>query len=222
MVGTSGIGKRRAAAKNEKANPAYLERRREIVEAAARVFKRKGYKGTRLGDIAEELQTDRANLYYYVSSKDELFEEAVTEAVTLNITRAEEISRGTGSPAEKLRSIIEELMASYAEHYPFLYVFIQENLSHVKESRAGWAEEMRSINRRYEQVVVSLVQEGYDEGSLRDIGPAWVVAYGIIGAVGWTNRWFDPSRSEADAAVIGRTYADMVLGGLTQPSDLPA
>jgi AcrR family transcriptional regulator len=216
-VATSGIGRRRAVAKNEKANPAYLERRREIIDAAARVFRRKGYQGTRLADIAEELGTDRANLYYYVSSKDELFEEAVTEAVTINITRAEDISSGEGSPGDKLRMLIEELMASYARYYPFLYVFIQEDLSHVKESRASWAAEMRSINRRYETVVISLIQQGYDEGSLRDVGPAWVVAYGIIGAVGWTNRWFDPSRSEADAGVIGRTYADMLLNGLTGP-----
>ena len=213
-MSTSGIGRRRAAAKNETANPAYLERRREVVEAAARVFKRKGYKGTRLSDIAEELQTDRANIYYYVSSKDELFEEAVTEAATANIVRAEEIRDGTGTPAEKLRAVVEELMTSYAEHYPFLYVFIQENLSHVKESRAGWAAEMRSINKRYESVVVSLIQQGYDDGTLRDIGPAWVVAYGIIGVVGWTNRWFDPSRSDADAGVIGKAYAEMLLGGL--------
>lgn len=218
MVATSGIGRRRATAKMETANPAYLERRREIIDAAARVFKRKGYKGTRLADIAEELGTDRANLYYYVSSKDELFEEAVTEAVIINITRAEEIRSGEGSPEEKLRMIVEELMLSYAAHYPFLYVFIQEDLSHVKESRAGWAAEMRSINRRYEKVIVSLIQEGYDEGSLREVGPAWVVAYGMIGAVGWTNRWFDPSRSEADAGAIGRTYADMLLIGLTDPA----
>lgn len=218
MVATSGIGRRRAAAKNEKANPAYLERRREIIEAAARVFRRKGYQGTRLADIAEELGTDRANLYYYVSSKDELFEEAVTEAVTVNINRAEEIRAGEGSPGEKLRMLVEELMLSYAAHYPFLYVFIQEDLSHVTESRASWAAEMRAINRRYEQVVISLIQEGYDEGSLREVGPAWVVAYGIIGAVGWTNRWFDPSKSQADAGVIGRTYADMLLNGLTGPA----
>ena len=218
MVATSGIGKRRATAKNETANPAYLERRREIIDAAARVFKRKGYKGTRLADIAEELGTDRANLYYYVSSKDELFEEAVTEAVTVNITRAEEIRDGEGRPGDKLRMVVEELMLSYAAYYPFLYVFIQEDLSHVKESRAGWAAQMRSINHRYEDVVVSLVQQGYDDGTLREVGPAWVVAYGIIGAVGWTNRWFDPAKSRADAAVIGRTYADMLLDGLTSPS----
>ena len=210
-VTTSGIGRRREAAK---ANPGYQERRQEIIGAAARVFKHKGLKGTRLGDIAEELGTDRANLYYYVSSKDELFQEAVTEAVVANIVRAEQIRDGDGSPVDKLRTIIEELMLSYAEHYPFLYVFIQENLSHVKGSSAAWAAQMRDVNKRYEDVVVSLVQDGDDDGSFRDVGPAWVVGYGIIGAVGWTNRWFDPERSPADAAVVGHTYAEMLLGGL--------
>jgi hypothetical protein len=60
-----------------------------------------------------------------------------------------------------------------------------------------------------------IVQQGYDDRSLREVGPAWVVAYGVIGVVGWTNRWFDPSESAADAGVIGRAYADMLLEGLS-------
>lgn len=214
---TSGIGRRRAAAQKDKSNPAYIKRRREIIEAAARVFKRQGYGGTSLNDIAAELETDRANLYYYVSSKHELFEEVVTEAIALNIERAETVSAGEGRPHEKLRVIIEELMNSYAENYPFLYVYIQENLSHVEGGSAAWAEKMREINRRYEKLVIDIIQQGYDEGTLRDVGPAWVVAYGIIGVVGWTNRWFDPARSKADAQTIGRTYAELVLGGLRAP-----
>ena len=41
----SGIGRRRAAAKADKA-PNYEKRRKEISEAAARVFNRKGFSGT--------------------------------------------------------------------------------------------------------------------------------------------------------------------------------
>jgi len=213
---TSGIGRRRAAAqKDAKVNPAYLKRRQEIIEAAARVFKRQGYGGTSLGDVAAELDTDRANLYYYVSSKHELFEAGVSDAVRANLARARAVHDGDGTPHAKLRTIIEELMLSYAEFYPFLYVYIQENLSHVDEGSSEWAAEMRAINTAYQEIVVAIVQQGYDEGSLRDVGPAWVVGYGVIGTVGWTNRWFDPDRSAADAVTIGRAYADMLLGGLT-------
>ena len=40
------------------------------------------------------------------------------------------------------------------------------------------------------------------------------MAYGILGAVGWTNRWFDPAKSKETSTEIGRTYADLILDGL--------
>ncbi len=209
----SGIARRREAARTE-ANPVYLQRRRELVEAAARVFKAKGLQGANLGDIAAEAGADRASLYYYVSSKEELFHEVVRGAVEGNLAAARALRDGEGTAPDKLRRLIVSLMASYAEHYPILYVYIQENLSHVPDKHASWARDMRRVNREYEQIVMDLVQAGFDEGSMRPVSPAWVVTYGIMGMVGWTNRWFDPDASPMSAEEIGEAFADSLLTGL--------
>lgn len=213
----SGIARRRAAAKDE-ANPAYLERRREIVEAAARVFKAKGLQGTNLGDIAAESGADRASLYYYVGSKEELFHEVVRGAAEANLARAQAIRDGSGTAPEKLRALIESLMASYAENYPILYVYIQENLTHVPDKHARWASDMRQVNRDYERIVIELVEQGMQEGTVRSVAPAWIVAYGLMGMMGWTNRWFNPDESPASAAEIATAFADTVLLGLVEPA----
>jgi len=211
---TSGIGRRRAAAQNGTSNVAYQQRRREIIEAAAHVFREKGFRGASLGDIAAYLKTDRANLYYYVGSKEELFDSAVTEAVEANLECARAIAKTDTDAPEKIRELIKSLMASYAEHFPFLYVFIQEDLRKVAPKRTEWAQRMRRINKEYEQILTSFVQQGYDEGSIRENGPAWVAAYGILGTVAWTNRWFDPERSDVDASTIGEMYAAMIVDGM--------
>lgn len=210
---TSGIARRRAAARDE-GNPAYLERRRDILEAAARVFKRKGLQAANLGDIAVESGADRASLYYYVGSKEELFHEVVQEAVQANLRKAHAIRDGEGSAPQKLRRLIVELMQSYEEHYPILYVYIQENLSQVPETHESWARRMRRVNKEYEEVVIRLVQDGYDQGTMRPVAPPWIVAYGIMGMVGWTNRWFNPEDARASATEIGQAFAETVLGGL--------
>ena len=62
---------------------------------------------------------------------------------------------------------------------------------------------MRKHNKRYENAVVEIVQSGIDEGTLRADNTAWVIAYGIIGMVAWSNRWFDPNSSAVDAQTIG-------------------
>jgi AcrR family transcriptional regulator len=214
--GASGIARRRELARAE-GGAAYVQRRRELVAAAARVFKAKGLQGASLGDIAAEAGADRASLYYYVAGKDELFHEAVREAAEGNLVAARALRDGPGTAPDKIRALVTQLMASYEEHYPVLYVLIQENLAHAAGDDVAWASDMRAVNREYEQIVIELVQTGYDEGSLRDIGPAWVVAYGVLGMLGWTNRWFSPSTSPLPAPEIGAAFADVLLGGLRLP-----
>jgi TetR/AcrR family transcriptional regulator, cholesterol catabolism regulator len=209
---TSGIGKRRAAALGE-GGAAYQERRAEIIRVAGEVFKRNGYPGTKIGDIAEAMNMDRATIYYYVGSKEELFHQAVGDAVEKNCLRAEAILQGLGTPADKLRTLVTELMVSYAEAYPYLYVYIQENLSHLAE-RSQWSRTMSRFNKRYENAVVAIIEDGVADGTFRTDTQPWVIAYGVIGMVAWSNRWFNPHESRVSAHEIGAAYAETLLGGL--------
>ncbi len=209
----SGIGKRRAAAKKDKA-PNYEKRRKEISEAAARVFNQRGFRGTTISAVAEELSIDRASLYYYISSKEELFDELIREVSVENLAMAEKIESSDASPADKLRSLIVDLMGSYARTYPLLYIYIRENLNHVADKRSQWAKFMKQVNRDYDRAVISIIEQGYSDGSFKNIGSAKVVAYGIIGMIGWTNRWFKPDNKKLGAEEIGNIYADLVIGGL--------
>ena len=118
------------------------------------------------------------------------------------------------SPPEKLRALIKDLMESYGRNYPLLYIYIRENLSHVAGDRSAWAAQMKRLNRRYEESAVAIIQQGLDDGTFRALGSARVIAFGILGMVGWTNRWFVPDRSAESAAEIGDGYAELILTGL--------
>ncbi len=210
---TSEIARRRSTALDEGA-PGYRERRKQIIDAAALAFKRRGYRATSLSDVAELAETDRATIYYYVSGKAELFDEVVSTAVESNTLVAEEIRAGSGQAPQKLRQVIASLMASYAENFPYLYVFVQENLSHVAPERAEWSRRMRQLNHRYEDALVGIIRDGIEEGTLRPTGTPRVVAYGLLGMLGWTNRWFNPDESPQTAAEIATTFTDTFLAGL--------
>jgi TetR/AcrR family transcriptional regulator, cholesterol catabolism regulator len=214
---TSGIGRRRAAALDE-GSSAYQERRAEIIRAAGDIFKRNGYSGTKISDIAEAMNMDRATVYYYVGSKEELFHQAVGDAVEKNCLRAEAILQGDGTPAEKLRTLVTELMVSYADAYPYLYVYIQEDLSKLAK-RSQWSRTMSRYNKRYENAVVAIVEDGVEDGSFHTSTQPWVVAYGVIGMVAWSNRWFNPHESSVSAQEIGAAYAETLIGGLSVTPD---
>jgi hypothetical protein len=74
---------------------------------------------------------------------------------------------------------------------------------------------MKRVNHDYDSAVIAIIEEGYSDGSFQYIGPARVIAFGILGMVGWTNRWFNPDTSHISAQEIGRVYADLIINGLT-------
>jgi TetR/AcrR family transcriptional regulator, cholesterol catabolism regulator len=215
---TSGFAARRLSARQDSTG-AYQDRRAEIAAAAARVFNRNGYVGTTIAAVAKEMNSDRASLYYYISSKEELFDEVVREVSDANVANAEAIAASIAPAPQKLRLLIESLMQSYATNYPLLYVYIRENLTQVTGKRTAWSNHMRALNHRYDEAITSIVEQGMADGTLNATAPARVIAFGIIGMVGWTNRWFDPDRSPYDAAIIGNGFADMVLSGLVKHED---
>jgi TetR/AcrR family transcriptional regulator, cholesterol catabolism regulator len=213
MTKVSNIGKRRSVAK-EDSSASYQLRRQEIAEAAIRVFNRLGFKGASVSAVAAELEIDRASLYYYISSKEELFDELVRTVVERNLELAKQIQASDLSPRRKLRDLITALMTSYGEHYPLFYIYIRENLSHVSDRRSEWSTYMRKLNAETTDAVIAIIEQGYADKTFRNVGAARVVAYGVLGIVGWTHRWYRPDQSDVSAEEIGKTYAEMLLSGL--------
>ncbi len=197
-----------------KGSQSYQEKRREIALAAARVFNERGFSATSLSAVADTLEMDRATLYYYISNKQDLFDEVVREASERNVAAAEAARDGEGVPLDRLRIVITGLMNSYAANYPLLYVFLRENLSVVDPERTEWSKYMRSLSHRFENAVVSIVQEGIDNGTIRPLASARVLAFGVLGMLGWTNRWFVPDRSSESAETIGEAFAELIVRGL--------
>lgn len=208
----SSIDERRAIASRD-SSATYQKRRKEITDAAVQVFNRLGYKGASLSAVASELGVDRATLYYYFSSKEQLFDEIVRTVLETNDTLARRIANSKADPGRKLRELIVALMVSYAEHYPLLFIYIREDLAHVSDRRSGWSQHMRGLNRSIEDSLIAIIEQGHRSGSLRKIGSARTIAYGILGMLNWTHRWYKPERSEP-ADEIGQAFAEFALAGL--------
>jgi AcrR family transcriptional regulator len=198
--GASGIGRRRAAALAE-GNEDYTAKRRELIQAAATVFKEKGYEAATLNDVAERLGADRASLYYYVAGKEELFQEAVRGGVEANLTEVERILKLDETPDDKLRMIVAQLLSSYEQNYPHMYVYIQEDMRKVSSEHSDWAKEMTRQTRRFEAITLKLIKQAIADGRFRDDVPPDLAANALFGMVNWTHRWFKPGKKSSPTDV---------------------
>jgi AcrR family transcriptional regulator len=216
---SSRISQRRSAALAD-GGADYNARRAELIRVAANVFREKGYAAATLNDVASVLGTDRASLYYYVGSKEELFQECITVAVTDNIAKADAIYAADMTPRERLLHLIELLINSQVEHYPYMYVYMQEDMRQVVGQDAAWATEMVEATHRIEQYFITAIQDGVQAGIFRDDLPTTLVANSLFGMTQWTHRWFIPGRKYSAQDLIN-TFATIFFAGIDNPETRP-
>jgi AcrR family transcriptional regulator len=211
----SNIARRRQAALAE-GGVEYAAKRRELVELAVRVFKDKGFKATTLNDISKEANIDRATLYYYVASKEELLQEAVQNMLKNNLEEADRIMRRDDlDHRAKLTLLFKMLMVSYEQNYPHMYVYIQELMHEVPYDSSAWAKQMLRQTRRFEKMTMTLIAQGIEDGVFRPDVSVHVATNGLFGMFNWTHRWFKPS-GKLSAEEVADQFCKIFLDGITQ------
>lgn len=190
--------------------------RRNVLEAAARLFAQRGFGGTNLQDIAESLGISRPALYYYFKSKEDILTSLVEEVTVFSGHQATELASKTDfNPSETLRQMVFNHAKWLLEHpVEFRVVERTENdlpaatrRTHDKAKRALLDNFTRTVER------------GIELGHFRPVDPT-VTAFSIIGMCSWTAWWFMPegrvpldeiAKSIADFAVAGLRRSDNVL-----------
>jgi AcrR family transcriptional regulator len=212
------IGRRRERA-SEEALPAYQARRDEIMAAAATVFLAKGFRAASFKDIAEAVGVDRASLYYYFESKQELFHAATSAAVQRNVAAAERVAQSDAAPTDKIVEIVSLLLESYTDtDYPYMFMFLQEDVNMITTtSDDPWALEVKALTRRYEAAVGAILDDGIAAGVFRPDAPNHVRTKALIGMANWTHRWYR-AEGPLSAAQIAEVFAQTFLHGICQPA----
>lgn len=209
----SRISQRRSAALSE-GGADYSAKRTELIRVAAEVFREKGYASATLNDIASVFGTDRASLYYYVGSKEELFQECIADSVSSSTAKAAAIAVKPISPRDKLKELIELIINSQVEHYPYMYVYIQEDMRQVASQDALWAQRMVEHTHRLERFFIDTIAEGVADGTFRADLSNTLIANSLFGMTQWTHRWFVPGKSKYSAEDLIRVFSAVFFEGI--------
>ena len=160
------------------------EKRRTILDAAARVFARKGFHTSRVGDIAEEAGVAHGLLYHYFSSKDEVLETIFREHWTTLLDRVHEAEQTGDDPIEQLRGIAAAMFEGWLNEPDVVRVVVRE-IARTEEISEHVGELVRPIG-----AIRRVIERGQAQGVLRDdldASMAAVIFYGGIDELisGW-------------------------------------
>jgi AcrR family transcriptional regulator len=102
------------------------DRRRDLVDAAARVFARKGFHASRVGDIAEEAGVAHGLLYHYFRSKDEVLETIFRDTWGVLVVETERIEGSGVALREQLRRFARIYLGSWLVAPDSIRVLVRE------------------------------------------------------------------------------------------------
>ena len=217
--GASSISLRRRNARRDP-SVGYLERRQRLLDAAAEVIREKGLEATSVNDIAERLGADRASVYYYYGSKQEIFLALVRHAVEEVVVVAESIAASQESSIVRLKRLLQAALDSYERHYPIMFLYIQEDMRRVPGDGSEAGAELQELGRRYEAALGKITRDGVNAGEFHDDLDDSLLKFAILGAMNWTHRWFVPG-GRLTAAQVGEAFADYFLQGVRRPRQRP-
>jgi TetR/AcrR family transcriptional regulator, cholesterol catabolism regulator len=182
--------------------------REDILEAAAQVFRRKGFHGASMNDIADAVNLQKASLYHHVSSKQEILLEILDRALQLLLERISGITAQNIPADKKLRLMIREYVQILAENIDLATVLLFEHRALERRQHA------RHVPNRdkFEQLWRDVLAEGVDS-KLFKCDDIPMTARALLGLMNWTITWYHPD-GEKSIQQIADDYSNLLLNGL--------
>jgi TetR/AcrR family fatty acid metabolism transcriptional regulator len=187
------------------------EKRRLILDAAVRVFARKGFHTCRVGDIAEEAGVAHGLLYHYFSSKDEVLETIFGETWAELLDAIRVVEDSDAAPREKLRQVAAILLRSWRRQPDLVRVLVREIARSPEGARHR--QDLSAVLTAIERIV----EHGQRDGSFRaelDARLAATVLYGALEEI--LTAWVlgELADGEEDVARAERTIVALLADGL--------
>jgi len=182
--------------------------RDDILEAAAQVFRQKGFHGASMANIAEAVNLQKASLYHHVSSKQEILLELLDRALELLFERISPIATQNISADERLRQMIREYLQILAENTDLSAVLLFEHRSLESKQHARHVPNRDKFEALWRNVLADGVRS--KKFLCEDISTA---ARAILGILNWTITWYRPS-GDLTIKQIADQYSNLLLNGL--------
>lgn len=191
-----------------------VSRRQAILDSAARLFGRQGYRQTSMQQIADEVGLLKGSLYHHYQSKQEILFEITRDPLEELVDQLTVIARSDINAYEKVIQAIRSHVYSLDRNYPHLMVVTAETDESLPE---GIREDIMQLRRSYQQRWQDIISAGLADGSFTSPGSAPVLVNLILGSINWMHRWYVPD-GPLDAQEVATVLCALVLRGMGSES----
>lgn len=195
--------------------PSKVSRKRvQILKSAAAAFRRRGYHGASVEEIADALEMTKGNLYYYFRNKEEILFACHQHSLDLLLATLHDVQASGDAADVKLRRLIQAFVHMVLDELHGTALFL--------DLLALSKPHLRTIIKRrdeFDRGLRRIISEGMEQGVFA-AGDPKLLSFAILGVINWIPKWYDP-RGAAQSTEIADTFADFVVAGL-RPTVVPS
>jgi AcrR family transcriptional regulator len=179
------------------------DKRRQILDAAVKVFARQGFHSCRVSDIADEAGVAYGLVYHYFPSKEAVLDTLFLERWNVMLDVIREADRTDGPARAKLETIAAFIVDSYRHDPDVMKVIIVEV---TRAANTFGRTHLEKIREAY-QLIAGIVATAQADGEFRDDVTPQFAALAFYGAIeqvltGWILGFVPEEFEQAKAFVV--------------------
>jgi len=175
----------------------------EILKSAAIAFRRLGYHGATVEQIAAALKMKKGNLYYYYRNKEEILLACHQYSLDRLLALLEEVERSDAAPDEKLHRLIVSFVHTILDELHGTALFLD-----LEALTSAHRKQVIARRDQFDHGMRRVIENGVRSGVFGKID-AKLLSFAILGAVNWIPRWYQPDGPAS-------TYIDMMHNNIAQ------
>jgi AcrR family transcriptional regulator len=193
--------------------PQLNQRRAQILEKAAQLFRVKGYEATSMSDIADEVGITKAGLYYFVESKEHLLYLITDYGLDLLDETVVKPLEGVREPRQLLDALIQRHVHMLLNRPREVTIILHERTALTGVYR----EKIQQRKKQYINYVRSVLKELQKRGDARKDVDVTAATFFLLGALNWVYQWYkaDGRLSEDELA---RELTEVFCRGFLAPA----
>jgi TetR/AcrR family fatty acid metabolism transcriptional regulator len=185
------------------------DKRRRILEAAIRVFARKGYYGARVSEIARRAGVADGTIYLYFKNKEDVLVALFDEVMAEHLERGKAELRAAKGAAARLQAVAEHHLRLFGDNPDLAVVFqveLRQSTRFLERFTASWLQD-------YFSLISGVIEEGQREGALRADLPRKVVTKAFFGVLDEMVTSWILGRRDYDLSRLAAPVVDLFLRG---------
>ena len=186
-----------------------INKRAQIKQEAARLFRKKGFRSTSMQDIADALDIKAASLYNHIASKQEILMELSLEVARNFTSGMTEIESSSLSPIDKLEELIKLHVDMTLKHKDSISLITGEWV-HLEQPQL---KDFIGLRNSYEDSFKNILLQCQNENKIAADINIDLALYSILSSLHWLYNWHN-KHPEISRIELSKQLKDILLNGL--------